>query len=173
MDPDYDPHEEPIDVRIEHSLAAEADYQAKLEREREWEREWERELELELEREYWNQRAEEALREEDEAERGELDFDIESAIAATEEEGQDAEAAAALSQHNAQMRLLDSVRADNEVSSTLEILAHYGEHLSLVLLERSRNAQLHEDTRDGISVLVGLLRSVRTVPDVLALTPLA
>jgi hypothetical protein len=168
MDPDYDPHEEPIDVRIEHSLAAEADYQAKLERERELERE----LELELEREYWNQRAEEALREEDEAEQGELDFDIESAIAATEEEGQDAEAAAALSQHNAQMRLLDSVRADNEVSSTLEILAHYGEHLSLVLLERSRNAQLHEDTRDGISVLVGLLRSVRTVPDVLALTPL-
>ena len=168
MDPDYDPHEEPIDVRIEHSLAAEADYQAKLERERELERE----LELELEREYWNQRAEEALREEDEAEQGELDFDIESAIAATEEEGQDAEAAAALSQHNAQMRLLDSVRADNEVSSPLEILAHYGEHLSLVLLERSRNAQLHEDTRDGISVLVGLLRSVRTVPDVLALTPL-
>ena len=168
MDPDYDPHEEPIDVRIEHSLAAEADYQAKLERERELERE----LELELEREYWNQRAEEALREEDEAEQGELDFDIESAIAATEEEGQDAEAAAALSQHNAQTRLLDSVRAENEVSSTLEILAHYGEHLSLVLLERSRNAQLHEDTRDGISVLVGLLRSVRTVPDVLALTPL-
>ena len=41
-----------------------------------------------------------------------------------------------------------------------------------MLLERSRNAQLHEDTRDGISVLVGLLRSVRTVPDVLALTPL-
>ena len=169
MDPDYDPHEEPIDVRIEHSLAAEADYQAKLERERELERE----LELELEREYWNQRAEEALREEDEAEQGELDFDIESAIAATEEEGQDAEAAAALSQHNAQTRLLDSGRAENEVSSTLEILAHYGEHLSLVLLERSRNAQLHEDTRDGISVLVGLLRSVRTVPDVLALTPLA
>jgi hypothetical protein len=152
-----------IDQEIEEGLRAQAEYGAM---EREQERDYRQdfgedsvELDYQHAQEYDALRAAEAEREA-EAEL-ELEQDFEYSIEQTirsEIEGDDAAMSAALSEHEAQSAL-DGVNADNDRMSARDLIASYGASLSLALLERSRNAFLHEDTREAVPVLVGLLRS--------------
>ena len=145
-----------IEQEVEEGLQAQADYGAMLESERE--RDY-REQENYREHEYDALRAEEAEAELELELEQEQDFEysIEQTIRA-ETEGEDAAICAALSQHEAQSAL-DGVNADNDRMSARDLLASYGAPLSLALLERSRNPALHEDTREAVPALVGLLRS--------------
>ena len=153
-----------IEQEIEVGLRAQAEYGAMLEREQERDYhqafgEDDEQLDYQHAQEYDALRAEEAEREA-EAEL-ELEQDFEYSIEQTireETEGGDAAMSAALSQHEAQSAL-DGVNADNDRMSARDLLASYGASLSLALLERSRNAALHEDTREAVPALVGLLRS--------------
>ena len=152
-----------IDQEIEEGLRAQAEYGAM---EREQERDYRQdfgedseELDYQHAQEYDALRAEEAEREAEAELELEQDFEysIEQTIRA-EIEGDDAAMSAALSEHEAQSAL-DGVNADNDRMSARDLIASYGASLSLALLERSRNAFLHEDTREAVPVLVGLLRS--------------
>ena len=148
-----------IDQEIEEGLRAQAEYGA-MEREQEQDfGEDSEELDYQHAQEYDALRAEEAEREAEAELELEQDFEysIEQTIRA-EIEGDDAAMSAALSEHEAQSAL-DGVNADNGRMSARDLIASYGASLSLALLERSRNAFLHEDTREAVPVLVGLLRS--------------
>jgi len=150
-----------IEQEIEVGLRAQAEYGAMMDpygQEREY-------CHYQHTQEYDALRAEEAEREAEAELVREQDFEysIEQTIRA-ETEGEDAAVSAAMvSQHEAQ-RALDGVNADNDRMSARGLLASYGASLSLALLERSRNAALHEDTREAVPVLVGLLRSGTGTP---------